>query len=226
MKRKMIGFLILLVLTILSSTAVCGDSFDPQNALREHEALKQAVFVKHPDVEVLDMKDMISMPEAAIIVFRKDDMYGVMICERVADGEWSIAAYNERLFHVTNTGTILLDEQKNHDPFIWYEDMEQKESYYLTIGRIKRTWTIVHMFFDRSSHPTQYRLSEDRQHLVVTDLIDPQIYWPIDIDLSLSNFSVEKACQACERAIAYMYDENMRRNNSYEHVVIWEQDDY
>ena len=225
MRIKTVGCLLCLISIILSPVAICDDSFDPHNILQKHKSLRQVIFALHPDVEIVERKRMISAPDAFMIAFRKDDMYGIMICEMDINSKWHITAYNDQLFRVKSTGNILLDEQEDHDPFVWYEVTENKETYYLTIEKIKRKWTVVHMFFDRSDHPIQYRLSEDRQHLVVTDLVDPRIYWPINIDLSLSNFNVEVASQTCENAIAYMYDANMRRNNSYEHIVVWEQDD-
>lgn len=224
-KIRTVGCLLCLISIMLLSNAICDSSFDPQNILQEHKSLQQAIFAVHPDIEILERKSMISTPNASMIAFQKDDMYGIMICEWGSDSKWHITAYNEQLFHAKIKSHILLDEQDHHDPFVWYEVSGHEETYYLTIEKIKRKWTIVHMYFDRFGHPMQYRLSEDRQHLVVTDLVDPRIYWPIDIDLSLSKFSVEEASRTCEKAIAYMYDENLRKNNSYEHIVVWEQDD-
>ena len=214
-------FLLILAAFMLMVTYAAAEDIHSECQLRSAKAEIQEVFsLEYTDAVLLDAEWMPSESGTIIVMFEKQDFIGIVIYEQQIDQTFKMAAYNDSLFRCKEGATCLFDGWPGDDPDIWYEVPD--EMYFIRLDKAENgSWFVRHMAYDRANHAIQYSLSEDAQSIIVSDLTYPRVWWPIEEDLTLCEFNVAMVCDMCDRAVAYMLDEEMYKNNSYEYRVEW-----
>lgn len=134
---------------------------------------------------------MVSDVNASICLFKDPEYYGTVIYRLEEDGAITTAARSDALFPLREgMRCVLLRRFEDEDPELRYTDVH--EFYHLL--SLKRTddgeWIVDSMLYNRASHAIEFFLSEDEHFMRVADMACPYIWWPVEVDLSLSTYDL------------------------------------
>lgn len=176
----------------------------------------------YQDAELMDARWIESQPGSAAVTFVQEEHLGLAILERQENGRLTVMAHNDRLFPVREDMACVFDGWPGDDLAVWYETPDV--SRYLRMSRKgDGTWYVSYFCCgDQGDESLVYSAREDGRFVVVYDTHYPQVWWPVEEDISINGFDVSAVRAMCRRAVSYMYDEAVREQYPEAYRVDWD----
>ncbi|MCL1855002.1 MAG: hypothetical protein FWF86_04645 [Clostridia bacterium] len=142
---------------------------------------------------------------AALLVCEKGDKTAVIIAEK-AEEDYVVVARNDILFGERSV------ERENFavgdHPYVWYIGENMADTFYLTMGKNEAgVWQITSGFFgdEYVDDYSAFFLTNNGTALGISDVImwQPQVYVPLEWDMTLQGFDPRIIRAACKEAIIH-----------------------
>jgi len=167
---------------------------------------------EYSDWTLVDSCFLYKDQRAAMLVCTKDGQTAVMIAERAVEN-FIVVAYNDTIFRNAaledkNRLWIGDDTQLSGRPFIWYTGENLADTFYLMMEKNEaEDWQITSGFFGDESIDDYiaFYLTNGGTALGINDVVmwQPQVYVPLEWDMTLQEFDPQIIIAACKEAITH-----------------------